>query len=141
MALYAASTQSKERFLEVSGPFKNATHYTIPIQPLSQVRSLYSLFLTIAMSHSILHQRHRLPGGYDSFESHTGAPLITLDGLSLTFPMETLRSLFKIDEESSSVSRILNGDAFWDGLVSAIASAVNSSDVSSANLQITSEPH
>lgn len=108
--LNRAGKQGPERFNEVLGTYKAATHYLTPMN---------------AINH-----RGKLPGGYDSYQSPKGAPLCSAESVPLTFPIRGIKSCIEIDEEKLTASRIVNEQEFWDVLVPDVASAWKAVDQS-----------
>ncbi|KAL5496114.1 hypothetical protein ACEPAH_3031 [Sanghuangporus vaninii] len=78
-----AKSIGRGRFHELSRSFNDATHYLI--------------------AWTFINHRHKLPGGYSSYESQKGSPLLAQDGTSPVLPMDVIRAMFKIDETKNSI--------------------------------------
>ncbi|KAH8116763.1 hypothetical protein DFH11DRAFT_1823648 [Phellopilus nigrolimitatus] len=109
-ALKLAGQTGEEHYKHVSDGFSNSTHYLIAMNSISQ--------------------RHKLPGGYDSFISPTSSPLCAVDSLPLFFPMDAIRKLVKPEATKRTALREVDHDQFWNGLVNDMAAVWKAIDVS-----------
>ncbi|KAH8115367.1 hypothetical protein DFH11DRAFT_1726222 [Phellopilus nigrolimitatus] len=108
-SLRIAAALGKERFEEVARAFSTSTHYLV--------------------AWNFMNHRHKLPGGYDSYESPTSAPLSPIDGVALLLSMDAVRKLVKLDD-ADSVRHKIDEDAFWDDMVQEVVNAWKAIDQS-----------